>query len=273
MHKLFEYIGLLSLMCFSFIITEKTTKVAHNMDPIMIDIKNNKKKYELKSKDALIKENTIIPGVCGKKININKSYSEMKMIGMFDEKLLQYDYYLPTININNNSDKYILKGNSYKNYIYILIDLNESNKQMINLYNFNNYNFIVQYNFFKNNKKLINYLIKNNNSILIDNTNFKKLKDISKYYLDKTDYHIYCYNDTYDDYYLKMCSNNKNNTIGRKNIISYNYLYYLKHSLKRGMIYRFSLNNKLINEIYDIEKYIFQKGITLSNIDNSLKEC
>ena len=163
MRKFFEYIGLLSLMCFSFFITEKTITIAKNVDNIMIDIKNNYKKYELKSSDALINDNFITPGICGKKVDLNKTYNEMKILGIYDDKLYQYIYYKPDINIDNNLDKYINRGNDYKNYIYIFFDLNNTNKYIINNYDFKYYNFIVQSDFYFNNQKIIKKLVDNNN--------------------------------------------------------------------------------------------------------------
>ena len=50
MKKLFQIIGIISLMGFSFFYTEKTVSVVKEYDTIMIDIKNVEKKYK---KDAL----------------------------------------------------------------------------------------------------------------------------------------------------------------------------------------------------------------------------
>ena len=131
MRKLFEYIGLITLMCFSFFITEKTTMIAKNMDNIMVEIKSNYQKFEFQPKDATINNDEIIPGICEKKVNINKSYNEMKKIGMYDEKLYQYNYQNPNQNLLNNYDKYVIKGNSFKNYIYFFI---LDNKILCSLY-------------------------------------------------------------------------------------------------------------------------------------------
>ena len=273
MRKIFEYIGLLTLMCFSFILTEKTRTIAKNVDSIMIDINNNYEKYKISPKNATIIGNKIIPGICGREVNINKSYNEMKKIGMYDDKLFQYNYYYPEKNIKNNLDKYVVKGNDYKNYIYILINLNEENKVLLKMYEFHNINFIVQYNFYINNKNIINNLIKNDNSIIIENTSFKKLKKISKQYYEKTNNNIYCYNNNDSIEFLNNCSLNKNNSIYRLEQYNSNYLYHIKLNLKKGMLYRFSLNEKLLNEITQIDNYINQKGIYISSVDNNLKEC
>ena len=91
MKKFFQILGLITLICFGFFITEKTALVVNNMDDIMINIKQNKDKYKSKSKDAVIKDNTIIPGINGKEVNINKSYKNMKINGYYSDKLYIYE--------------------------------------------------------------------------------------------------------------------------------------------------------------------------------------
>ena len=80
MKKIFKIIGLISLTCFSFFITEKTSLVVKNMDDIMISIKANCDNFKTNSVDAIIKDNTIIPGISGKKVNINKILADYKSL-------------------------------------------------------------------------------------------------------------------------------------------------------------------------------------------------
>ena len=87
MKKIFKIIGLISLTCFSFFITEKTSLVVKNMDDVMISIKENMDNFKTKSIDSIIKDNTIIPGISGRKVNINKSYKKMKEYGKYNEDL------------------------------------------------------------------------------------------------------------------------------------------------------------------------------------------
>lgn len=272
MRKIFEYIGLITLMCFSFFVTEKTSMIAKNVDEIMINIKEKYKQYETKSEDATINGNTIVPGKCAKKVNIDKSYSEMKKLGMYDEKLYQYEYSYPTISLNNNYDKIVISGNNKQNYIYIFIELDNSNKKFINNYEFQNYNFIINYEFYQENISLIKNLIENDNSIILNSSSFKNYKKISNDYLDITNEKIYCYN-TNDYDYLETCSSNKSSSIGNIKEINDNYLLYVKRELIRGKFFKFSLNEELINNIQLIESYVESKGLAISSIDNSLREC
>ena len=249
MHKIFRLIGILSLICFSSFLTSKTSMLAKEMDEIMIKIKSNKDKYEYSSIDASINGNHIIPGKCGMKVNIDKSYNEMKKIGIYDYHLYQYDYYLPKVNIYNNKDKYIVSGNKYKNNIYIFIELNNLNMKYIYESNFTNYNFIVTSIFYLNNIDVIEYLYQNNNSILIKDTSYRNYKNILKKYKSISNKNIYCY--TSNNNYHNLCTSNGSLTIKSLEQITNNYLYNIKRILNNG---------SFIN-------------IELSNIDDTLKEC
>ena len=110
MKKLFESLGVITLICLSFLYTEKTVEVVKEYDEIMIEIKKQNKNFKVNAIDAIIDNNTIIPGLKGKKINEDKSYSKMKRYGKFNSNLLEYEDILPTISIKNNLDKYVISG-------------------------------------------------------------------------------------------------------------------------------------------------------------------
>ena len=97
MKKYFQIVGIVSLACFSFILTEKTALMVRNSDSLMQTIKENESLYKIESVNASILEDTIVPGISGKKVNDNKSYSNMKRLGQFNSDLLIYDYFLPEI--------------------------------------------------------------------------------------------------------------------------------------------------------------------------------
>jgi len=271
MNKIFRIIGILSLICFSFFITSKTSMLAKEMDEIMIKIKNEKYRYEYKSIDATINGNQIIPGKCGMKVNIDKTYNEMKKIGMYDYHLYQYDYYLPKVNIYNNRDKYIISGNKYKSNIYIFIELTELNKKHIYESNFTNYNFIVNSLFYINNLDLVEYIYQNNNSILIKDTSYKRYKYILKKYKSLSNKNIYCY--SLKDTFLSLCSSNGSLTIKKIEQITSNYLYNIKRILNNGVFINIELSNNYLVYKNEIEKYIEKKGLYISNIENNLVGC
>ena len=97
-------------------------EVVKENDSLMIEIKNNINNYKINSVYAVIEGDTIIPGISGKTINIDKSYKKMKKYGIFNESLIEYDIVKPSISIDNNLDKYIIKG---RNDIYLTFVLND----------------------------------------------------------------------------------------------------------------------------------------------------
>jgi hypothetical protein len=104
-------------MCFSFIYTEKTVKVVKEYDDIMIELKKVEDSYKIEPVNAYILDKTIIPGLNGKKIDIDKSYSKMKRYGKFNESLITFVETAPDVSIKNNYDKFVISGNETKNQV------------------------------------------------------------------------------------------------------------------------------------------------------------
>ena len=124
--KYFKLIGIMSLLVFSFYLTDFVTELAINTNPLMQNIKNNSKNYCETSVNATIEQNTIIPGIKGKKVNEIESFLNMKDFGSFNSNYLIYDYIKPDISIEENKEKIIISGNQNKRQISILIKDNLS---------------------------------------------------------------------------------------------------------------------------------------------------
>lgn len=270
MRKIFEYIGLISLMCFSFFITEKTTIIVKNNDDVMLEIKNNYSNYEIEPIDANISGNKIIPGICGKKVDIETSYKKMTELGLYNDKLYQYTKEYPSIHLKNNYDKLVIADNSKNNNIYFFIKLDT--EKLVKNYHFENYNFIVSSEFYQKNTSLIYKLKKNNNSILIKPTLFKKYKKVSRDYWNKFNKSIFCYNENNMDF-LQICSAGKSNSLLVTNKIDNNYFFNIKNNLKNGQFIELALNQNFIDEKEQIEAYIKSKGYFIKSIDTTLYEC
>ena len=84
MKNFFQIVGIISLLCFSFIYTEKTVTVVKEFDDIMIQIKEQNELYKILPTEATIADDTIIPGLNGSEIDIDKSYSKMKRYGKYN---------------------------------------------------------------------------------------------------------------------------------------------------------------------------------------------
>ena len=72
----------------------KTSKSLHVYVPFAVTPEEIEELYKIEPIDAIIKDNTIIPGNIGKTINLELSYKEMKKIGYFEESLIKYEIVL-----------------------------------------------------------------------------------------------------------------------------------------------------------------------------------
>lgn len=124
--KFFKFIGLMSIMVFSFFLTDFVTDVAINNNSLMKTIKNNSDNYQVLSVDAIIDGNTIIPGIKGKDVDEIESYLNMKDFREFNENYLIYKSVIPDISLDDNKDKVIISGNRNKRNVSILIKDNNS---------------------------------------------------------------------------------------------------------------------------------------------------
>lgn len=114
--------GILFLVCFSFYYTEKIAYIMQDKDNLMIQINNLKDNYDVNYVNAIINENTIIPGINGIAVNSKKSYSKMKSFNVFNETYLEYDQIKPSVSLENNKDKIIIKGNKNKKAIAFIVE-------------------------------------------------------------------------------------------------------------------------------------------------------
>lgn len=122
--KYFKLIGVMSLLVFSFYLTDFVTELAINSNPLMKSIKKNSENYYVKSVNATIDNNTIIPGIKGKIVNEMESFLNMKDFGTFNMNYLIFDYVKPDVSLEDNLDKVIISGNKTKRQISILIHEN-----------------------------------------------------------------------------------------------------------------------------------------------------
>lgn len=116
---------MLFLIVGSFYFTDKVMVYINNKNPIMQEIVLNKDKYKVEAVNAIIEDNTIIPGVNGKEVDVNKSFNKMENYGYFNELYLIYSESAPLLSLNDYKDKIIIKGNPKKRMISLVIDHND----------------------------------------------------------------------------------------------------------------------------------------------------
>ncbi len=118
--KYFKYLGLALIMVFSFYYTDKISGIVLNKNPLMQDIKRLANNYYVKSVNAEIKGNTIIPGINGKRVNLKDSFYSMQELKTFNAYFLVYDEEIPEVSLNRNKDKIIETGNRNKSEISLV---------------------------------------------------------------------------------------------------------------------------------------------------------
>ena len=252
----------------SFIYTEKITDIVKNKDPIMKSIIKNKNTYKKESVSALIEDKTLIPGVSGCEIDVDKSYENMKKINKYNEKLLKYKDLIPEISINNIFDKYISSGNKEKRNVSIIVYIKDElsktnltkniklnifldgsllNEKKEELKNVRVYNGGINYNYDDNSIKSMNKIIEEN---------YNKSR--------------YCINKNMDDSSLQICDKNKMHTIYPKLIVNNTNTYNIKTQIENGSIIYF--DEKSITKINEMANYIIKKGYDIVYLDELLDE-
>lgn len=230
----------------------------------MMEISSIKDEYEVMPVNAVIEDNTIVPGLKGRKIDLDKSYDEMRVGGVFREDALVYKDIYPSNTLSNNKDKYIIKGNNNKNKVALLYVLNSNEfEALINLDNItlfisHNYLTINNINRLKN-KEIYTY---GNNGIYTD-----KVLTIDNAIIERASKNksIYCLAKEKNKDILEIC-NKKNMYVVLPNIIG-NYME-IKNNLSNGSI--ILLNN--LNNIQVITKYINSKGYEIVALSELLEE-
>ena len=279
MNKLFQYIGIIILACFSFFYTEKTAQVIKEYDSVMIDIKKKAKEYKVNYKNAIINNDTITPGISGSKINTNKSYNKMKRYGNYNESLFVYEKIPPKISIKDNKDKYILNGNESKNMISLifLVESNKSIDRIIDILEDKRVeaSFFVDGNLVEEDKNILKTIISYKNVIGNIGYNYSYTKNSYSWLtneIKKYQKNNYCYTESKNKEVLEICFKNGDYTIIPSIKIKKELDNNIKDSIKRGSIIAIEINETTTNELPILINYILSKGYLITNLDDHLEE-
>lgn len=247
--KLFFKLLALSTIVISLYLNMNNLLVVKNVDEILNQIINYAKENNQKKIDYEIIDDTILIGQKEKKVNIKKSYINMKQIGFFDEKFIIYEENKESLK------KYIrykiIGAKTDKKEISIIILLNEEDKK----FSIENLSYFADGYWYEENKVEIdgitgyNFDYKNSNipwltyeALKYNNTSFCLSEDCSLYGLYTID----------------------------KNIIYNNFFYEIKNNIKPGAIFVFDNNINLKKEIEIIVNYVKNQGYQIKKIENLL---
>lgn len=270
--KYIKLLGLICLICFTFIYTEKIISVSIDQDEIMIKLKEIQNEYKIEPINANIIDDTIIPGNVGKYIDIQNSYKQMKKIGYFEESLITYETIYPNTSIYNNYNKYIISGNPSRKEISLIYIIN-NNKTIDNVLNIikskdTTISFFIDSSYLNNNIDIINqlkeYEIYNygnkgtytKDNLLISNNIINNKSNNNS---------IYCLFLKKDINSLNNCADIKMMSIIPSITGNYNDV---KNNLTNGSI--ILINNT--QELSNIIDYIKNKGYTITTLSNIIKE-
>ena len=279
MKKIFQVIGFITLLLFTFTYTNKITSVIKENDDLLKQIEDIENQYIIEPINAVIKDNTIIAGISGSKINVKESYKKMKKIDEFNTNLLVYQAIKPEISVLDYTDKYIIKSNKDAVSILFLVEKNNNIDKVLNI--LNKYEikatFYIDGNWFETNNDKIIDLIEdgytignlgynysyNVNGISWMNTIITKIGN-QKY--------TYCYTEEENEEILKICKNNNSYTIMPNIVVKNNPLITIKQNLEKGSIISLKINDTTINELPLIIEYINSKDLNIINLEELLDE-
>ena len=282
MSKTYTFLGdnmkkllIIILLLFSFFYTNKSISIIRNQDPLMKEIIKNKNKFEIKSVNAIVKENTIIPGKQGKEVDLEKTYTKMKQYGTYNEALTVLKETKPTISIDDNYDKLITSGNKENKNISLIFKIEKDTNinKLLSILNYHNIQvtFFIDGLYIENNNinNLSNHqieLLSYNNTI--DEITFSSAISYLSYKTNKSP--KYCLEE--NNNIINLCKKLKLHTISPTIIIKKDPYKELKNNLSNSSIILVPINNQIYESLSTSILYIKSKGYNFLTLSDLLSE-
>lgn len=280
MKKFLQFMGVATIMCFSFFYTEKAVDVVKEYDEVYKKIEEVSEKYKVTPIDAYIEGNTIIPGISGKSVNIDLSYSKMKRYGKYNDSLIVLDDVKPSISIYDNKDKFIVSGNKKKNYISILFLIKDVKnlKYILNVLDGKNISadLFLDGNFIENNMNEFNSIDSKYNignlsyNSDYSNSSFPWLDSIIKKKINKN--YTFCYSSNNDTDVAHICSLSNDFTVIPSIVLKSNFISNVKDKIQNGSIISITVNDSNKKELPILINYIISKGYEIKTLNEHLNE-
>lgn len=267
----------LSILLFSILYIAKSKEIVKNIDPLMDKINKNIEKYEVTPTDAIIKDNTIIPGIKGKTVDKKITYSKMKKYGTYNESLTTIKKVKPKISIDDYYDKYIISGNKNLkkvSFIFFITDLD--NLEIITNYLDKEHipaTLLIDTELLENNEEVISKLSNYELELHFKNISDINISQYSNYLNSITNTkNKYCIVKEKNDKLLNICQKHKMHTV-IPNIYLYNSpTVNIKKKLSNGSIILVEMNSCIKKELDYIIYYIESRGYTIARLDKLLVE-
>lgn len=280
MKNFFQIIGVIVLVIGSFVYTEEVSTTAKNTDELLQEIKKKSCNYKIDSSEAIIFEDTIIPGINGKEVNVDKSYKEMRKIGMFDEKLIIYNKMKINYSLDENLNKYIISGNPDKKEIALIfkVDNNDDINSIVDVLNYYKVkgSFFVTSVFVEKNNELVLSLLSEEHTIgnLSNNGDYTSPDFVwMKTVITTTSrQRNYCYLEEKNKKVLDICKYQNSRTIIPTKVIKKHPFVELKNNLTSGAMISFNVDSKIKKELKNIINYVESRGYKIVSLEKLLTE-
>ena len=277
--KFFTIVGVLSLVCFSFYYTDLATKIIKNNDPIMKEIIKVSEEYKKDAVNAVFEENSVIPGISGFKVDIDKSYSAMKKYGSFNNELIVFEEIIPSVSITNSYDKYIRNGNFNKKEVSLIITVDDYSYLENIIYILNSKDvkatFFVNKNILDESFDIVKLIVNSKHQIEVKSDSYtqEEIKKYNNFFKENIKRNMnFCYVEEEKDPVLSSCSKNNIYTVF-PSIITTNFPYSdVKSNLKSGSIISLRNNQHTLRELKYIVNYIIQRGYKIVTLEELIKE-
>ena len=277
--KILQFIGLISIIIFSFFYTDKVLEVVREEDSIMIELNQMKDIAMVKPIDAKIDSHTIIPGLNGRRINIDKSYKAMEIQGIFQQNEIVYDVIRPSVSLVFHKDNYIIQGNSNKQMVSFIFLLNH-NKYFDKLENIIDskeivVNFFVDYEYLISNSTKIKdidyhefYSYGENGKYTSDNLLFSNnlISRISRHNANM------CLVLEKKSEVLDLCSRSDLYTILPSVVIRDDAYRNIKNEVVSGSMILYYVNLDTLKELGTVIDYVQSKGLKIVGLSQLLSE-
>jgi len=279
--KVSKYLGVFVLVLFSFYYTDRAVDIVRRNDPIMQSILSIQDDKKIESVNAIIDGDTIIPGLKGEVVDVDKSYTRMKKIQGYYESMLMFSEVIPDESILEQYDKFIIRGNPARSDVSLLIKVNQLNN-LEKAYNILLEKgvlatFFVDGEVIENNLDMMYEIAKD--GFELENFGYEDVYDEEMFqWTNNMIYSLtniepkFCYSEYHNYDILNLCSKNKMYTVKPTLVVQSNPFFTIKENLQEGSIISVSLTDDTIQELPTIISYIKQKGYNLVTLSNIVSE-
>ena len=266
------------LLIFSFYYTKVAVDIVKSKNPIMKTINTEKVKYEVESVDAIVDDDTIIPGVNGKKVEVDESFNKMVRYGTYNDSLYAFNEESPTISLSDNYDKYIISGRGDVAQVSLVFTVNRDDDiiDILTVLSENNSvaTFFIDGLFIENNRGFVKNMVEEGYEVevLSYNGNYQEMYFKSALSIlngIKNGDSKFCFSDYKKYQVLNLCKGlNLHTVIPSINAKSYPYMT-IKDNLSNGSIIRMANST---NELKMVINYIKQRGYQIVRLAELLSE-